>query len=417
MASTTPFSTPTQGLTHRLILGPLQTSLRSDFLQTLETWVTTILWAECELSGASLSTINGYLNNRRIEWSPYIEQHVLAQLKLDLCQQHGANSLLSGSMNVSCYSDDPLTELTSDTLSDIEHIKLSWRLFDATQHDDDEREHWQLDFTLPAPTSLSLPFNPEYVETIITQVQAHTQAVFQALHIPHYTHPLSPDTLLFFTTLLSASPADDSDTTNNLTHLTQTDPDGLLGPLYLAKHHQQKGHFAKAATHYQTLGDRAPSSAPLKTWAYTLAGQNFALADNTEQAHHLWQSVLDTSPAHPQVALNLALDYEQQNNLIQALNLFTHHQQHHPNDLRAYFGLARIYSKQEDWPHALEQYEKQHRISPTDPWCLSNMATCHLQLNNEDQAVTYLKQAASLDPTGEAGQYAQLILMQFETAF
>ena len=55
------------------------------------------------------------------------------------------------------------------------------------------------------------------------------------------------------------------------------------------------------------------------------------------------------------------------------------------------------------------------RLDPDDPWVHSDVATCYLQMGDTDNAIYHLKQTVALDATGEAGQYAELVLGELLT--
>lgn len=142
----------------------------------------------------------------------------------------------------------------------------------------------------------------------------------------------------------------------------------------------------------------------------TEAGIACALLGRSELAEQWWRKAIDYDPDYLNPYFNLANIYEDQNQLREAEHYFLKAQQLAPDDFRTYLNLARLYSKLGEWEKALWQYRRQLETDSEDPWCHSDVATCYLNLGDVENARQHLKRTVSLDPNGEAGQYAQLIL-------
>jgi tetratricopeptide (TPR) repeat protein len=142
----------------------------------------------------------------------------------------------------------------------------------------------------------------------------------------------------------------------------------------------------------------------------TEAGIACALLGRPELALQWWVKAIDYDPTFLNPYFNLANIYEDQNNLREAEKYFLKAQKLAPDDFRTYLNLARLYSKLGEWEKALTQYQRQLETESEDPWCHSDVATCYLNLGDTKNAMQHLKKTVSLDPNGEAGQYAQLIL-------
>jgi tetratricopeptide (TPR) repeat protein len=146
------------------------------------------------------------------------------------------------------------------------------------------------------------------------------------------------------------------------------------------------------------------------------AGICCALLEQHEQAVQWWLKAIAYNPSTLNPYLNIAHTYEEQEDLERAEVFFRKAQMLAPGDTRIYYNLARIYSKKGEWSRALAQYQLQLLSDKNDPWCHSNIATCYLQLGDTRNAQLHFEQTVALDPDGEAGEYAKLILMRLSVA-
>lgn len=403
---TLPSATSSITSTTRLILGPLQCPTAGTLIKTLEQVIVSTVCAQALLLGDTLTAINQGFGANRISWSAYIDQASIIIDQQQRCQHHQAHGMLSGSLRVESLSDDPIHTLDRSSYRDVQHMILAWRLF--TPHQPDEN-YWHTECILPPPPEYPISNEHPYWQQIIDTLPPCIEGLFHQFNI---TQP--PFSLSSLSVFKLAEQQESTIDINALKQDWQQSPHDALLTMLLAQATQHQQQYSDAAKAYQALAQLPQISSALETHAKHLAAQNYALADTPERALELWTHLLTQNPEHPQAALSLALYYEQAQELEKATQFFQHHQQYYPHDLRTFFGLARIYSRQENWPDALEQYKKQLALSPQDAWCLSNLATCELQLGNHEAAIGYLKKARNIDPDGDAGQYAQLILMQFE---
>lgn len=395
----------------RIIAGPIQCPVSGSFIEDLEEFIVANILGQALLTGDTLTAINQGIGTSKASWSPYMDGASIQADQQQRCQRHQASGMVSGSLRLASLRDDPIHTVDEETYRDVEHIILSLRLFSPSFHShDDIDDAWSGECTLPSPTPEAFSsFEHPYWDNVHQALSPLINKLWQSLQIHSPLLELSSTSLSSLIQQHHTHAAEIPPNPN-----TPTANDDLLLTLIQAQTHQNQGQYSLSAQSYERIYQHLQSSPSLKDHAQQRAAQNYALADTPEKAVPLWEALIQTNPSHPQAALNLALHYEQQQLLTDATRLFQQHQQAHPQDLRTFFGLARIYSKQEDWQNALSQYKQQLTLSPQDAWCLSNLATCELQLGHEEQAIDYLKQAQALDPQGEAGQYAQLILMQFE---
>lgn len=139
-------------------------------------------------------------------------------------------------------------------------------------------------------------------------------------------------------------------------------------------------------------------------------GSCVALSGDREYAIDHWINAIEADPTHVLAYMNITHAYEEMGQEKKAEYYLKQVLNYSPGDTRVYHALARLYSCQDKWEKALDQYKLQLLLEPSDPWCHNNIATCSLQQKNIDVAKKHFERARKLDPDGEAGQYAKLVL-------
>jgi tetratricopeptide (TPR) repeat protein len=198
--------------------------------------------------------------------------------------------------------------------------------------------------------------------------------------------------------------------TEGYEHLAETDPDNCLIQLHLGRQLKLNRRYVQAS---KTLA-RAVSSPyfPRRMRAQILneLGSCAALSGESEQAIDHWINAIEEDPTHVLAYMNIAHAYEELQQENKAEYYLKEVLNYSPGDTRVYHALARLYSCQDMWDKALAQYQLQLLLDPSDPWCHNNIATCSLQQERQDIAKKHFERAKLLDPDGEAGQYASLVL-------
>ena len=179
---------------------------------------------------------------------------------------------------------------------------------------------------------------------------------------------------------------------------------------HLARLYKTAQDYPKSVIYYHNALKAARSPARNKSIYATEGGVVCALLGKTEAAIQWWTHAISYDATYINPYFNLGNTYEDQNSFPLAERYFLEAQRLAPEDFRSVISLARIYSKMGQWENALTQYRHQLQLEEGDAWCHSDMATCYLNLGDSEQAKNHLQQTATLDPNGEAGQYAQLIL-------
>ena len=192
--------------------------------------------------------------------------------------------------------------------------------------------------------------------------------------------------------------------------ISQQDPRFEPAIQQLGRLYKQQRDYVKAIDNYQKAIAVSQASDNVRSNYAIEAGICAALEGDKEQAIQLWLKATALQPNSLKPYMNIAHMYEELNDLEQAERFFRKAQVLAPQDSRLYYNLARVYSRQQQWGKALAQYQLQLVVDQKDPWCHSNIATCYLQLGDEQNAKTHLEHTVELDATGEAGQYANLIL-------
>jgi tetratricopeptide (TPR) repeat protein len=179
---------------------------------------------------------------------------------------------------------------------------------------------------------------------------------------------------------------------------------------HLARLYRSTHNYGKSALHYRNALKVARGPARNKAVYATEGGIACALSGKTDVALQWWRYAINADPTYINPYFNLGNTYEDQEALDQAEQAFLQAQQLAPDDFRTVASLARVYSKAGQWEKALAQYQRQLQLEADDAWCYSDIATCYLNLGDSEQARRHLEKTATLDPEGEAGQAAQIIL-------
>jgi tetratricopeptide (TPR) repeat protein len=197
-------------------------------------------------------------------------------------------------------------------------------------------------------------------------------------------------------------------------HVLAMDPNFELAYFNIAKLYKSVREYRQCVTSYSKAYQVSTSSDTVKALYCLEAGIGCALLGHQPQAFQWWLKSIALNPTLLNPYLNIAHIYEEIQHYDQAEAFFRKAYLLAPDDSRNCYNLARIYSKQGQMEKSLEYYQKQLVYSPEDPWCHSNIATTMLQLDMSDKALHHLERTAELDPEGEAGEYAKLVLMQYQ---
>lgn len=179
---------------------------------------------------------------------------------------------------------------------------------------------------------------------------------------------------------------------------------------HLARIHKSELQYEKSVMYYREALKVSHASNRNKAIYATEAGISLALLGRHDLALQWWFRALDYAPDYINPYFNIANTYEDQENYEQAEDYFLKAQTLAPDDFRTFFNLARLYSKMGVWEKALDQYQFQLASEEEDPWCHSDVATCYLNMGDLQNAKHHLEKTLAIDPQGEAGEYAKLIL-------
>jgi|GEM_PF-2212597 len=203
---------------------------------------------------------------------------------------------------------------------------------------------------------------------------------------------------------------DSSDKVVSLQQAIQQDNQLEQAYSQLGRIYRGKGDHAKSILCYRNALQVTAANARVRAGYATEGGIACVLLGKDELAIQWWNQAITYDPSYLPPYLDLGNLYEDQNELDQAAEYFRQGAELAPTDFRTCSSLARIYSKQGKWAKALDQYQQQLISDGEDAWCHSDIATCHLNLGNAAEASLHLTRTVELDPDGEAGQYAALIL-------
>ncbi|WP_303672993.1 tetratricopeptide repeat protein [Vampirovibrio chlorellavorus] len=179
---------------------------------------------------------------------------------------------------------------------------------------------------------------------------------------------------------------------------------------HLARCFRSEYELEKSVIFYREALKISRASARNKAIYATEAGVGCALLGKNAVALQWWNKAIEYDPGYINPYFNIANTQEDLGNYPAAEEYFLKAQELAPDDFRTFLNLARIYSKLGQWDKALNQYQFQLKSEANDPWCHSDLATCYLNLGEVENAKRHLEKTVALDPEGEAGEYAQLIL-------
>lgn len=192
----------------------------------------------------------------------------------------------------------------------------------------------------------------------------------------------------------------------------QADPTLEAAYYHLGSLYKAAGDYRQSVAHYRKALDLSAGRSRVRALYATEAGVCCALLGEYDPAIQWWQRAIAIEPQYLAPYLNLAHHYEETDDLPRAEAYGLQALQQAPQDVRPSYSLARIYCKRADWPSAIAQYERQMACDGEDGWRHSDIATCYLQLGRMPEAMEHLQRAAALDPHGEAGMIAGLILSE-----
>lgn len=185
------------------------------------------------------------------------------------------------------------------------------------------------------------------------------------------------------------------------------------GYVSLGKIFRLAQNYQNSILYYQKAFEVSQCPNSTKGFYATEIGIAYALLGHHDAATQWWLRAIELAPTYINPYMNMGMTFEEMGNHDGAEAYFQKAQAIDPNDIRSYINLSRIYSKSGQWDKALKQYLGQLSREPNDPWCHNDLGNCYLQLGDIKSAMGHFEKTASLDPQGEAGQFAKLLLSQF----
>lgn len=337
-----------------------------------------------------------------VKLDPALEPSDPAALPLlqQICQSTRTQYLLGGTMH-----------LPSSPNNQSPHIKITFCLYDASLSRIAVQEAISLPLADTPPHGLAAVPVAEFNQVINRTVQRILQHLFGSDAANSVVAPFSTSLEAMQAVLRAHRTPDVQDKIALYQAALQADPRLETGYYHLARIYRAEQQYEPSILNYRKVLEISQASLHNRAVYATDAGTACALLGKLEFAKQWWQRAIEYDPDYILPYLNIANTLEDENQLEAAEQYFLRAQQLAPNDFRTFFNLARIYSKMGDWKKALTQYQHQLQTDDdTDPWCHSDVATCYLHLGDTENAKQHLQKTLQLDPDGEAGQYAQLIL-------
>jgi tetratricopeptide (TPR) repeat protein len=171
-------------------------------------------------------------------------------------------------------------------------------------------------------------------------------------------------------------------------------PEMILPQQRLAEIYTRTKDFTQAAEIYASLGAK-PGGSPT---FFQRAGQNYAWAENYEEAARYYRQYLTSRPGDLQVSLELANVLLWSNKLDEAAEGYRRYIERRPDDLdaRLNLGHALLWSKR--FAPALEEFNRVAARRPRDPELLLSIAQSQEQMGNPELALATYAKVLDLNP-------------------
>ncbi len=171
-------------------------------------------------------------------------------------------------------------------------------------------------------------------------------------------------------------------------------PEMVLPQQRLAEIYTRTKDYTLAAEIYARLGAKPGASPDF----YERAGQNYAWAENYEEAARYYRQYLTVRPGDLPVSLQLSNVLLWSNKLDQAADRYKRYLERRPDDLdaRVNLGHALLWSKQ--FAPALEEFNRVAARRPRDPELLLSIAQCQEQMGNPELALATYAKVLELNP-------------------
>lgn len=171
-------------------------------------------------------------------------------------------------------------------------------------------------------------------------------------------------------------------------------PEMVLPQQRLAEIYTRTRDYTLAAEIYARLGAK-PGASPL---FLERAAQNYAWAENYEEAARFYSQYLTSRPGDLPVSLELANVLLWSNKLEDAAERYKRYLERRPDDLdaRANLGHSLLWSKQ--YAPALEEFDRIAKRRPRDPEILLSIAQCQEQMGKPELALATYARVLDLNP-------------------
>lgn len=301
----------------------------------------------------------------------------------------------------------------------LKNLKLSIKLFDTSEnrylldvsyeiHKFPEANNTLQTFGIPLED-----MNPiaNWIATLITGIVRSDEAISLMPYALRHTMGNSLESLYYL--IQSESAPDYNGRLRSLEAAVKADPNMEYAYLNLGKNYRLANNYTQSIHNYQKAFEVSQCPDSMKAFYASEIGINYALTNHYDEATQWWLKSIELAPTYLNPYMNMGLAFEEGEKYEEAENNFLKALAIEPNDIRNSINLARIYSKIGQWEKALVQYKFLNEKDDKDPWCHNDMGTCYLQMGDTKNALSHFEKTARLDPEGEAGQYAKLILAQF----
>lgn len=170
-----------------------------------------------------------------------------------------------------------------------------------------------------------------------------------------------------------------------------------------------KGRVYKVAT--EVFGN-TPSDADNQS----LLAETAYYTDQTDIAIEHMQNVLKHAPTESNFLMMAAFLEKRDNNPKASTELLSDQTNQHPNWFKARLYLARVYTQQEQWQQAKQQFEEMLKLKPTEVSLHSSLGFIYSKLNDRKQAETHFKQYLKRTPAADRQNESLIYLTMADMA-
>lgn len=179
-------------------------------------------------------------------------------------------------------------------------------------------------------------------------------------------------------------------------------PDFFWAQFNLGQMLKQQDDFVSARRAFLAASHGAGDDPAIQSDALFELGLCSIHLGDTKTARAFWDDALSHAPQNPNLLVNIAGTYEQEEDWLHAIDLHEHALAISPGHHKALVSLARLRTMTGQVGAAIPLYHRALAIEPNDPLREAILGGCYLSTGDAENARLHLSRAAQLDPPREA---------------